>query len=620
MNNSRIHILDQHTANQIAAGEVVERPFSVIKELVENSLDAGATRISVRIFDAQLEKMQVTDNGCGMSPEEMRLCVLRHATSKISSAADLNNLTTLGFRGEALPSIASVCQLTITSRQQREQEGYTLSVKDGKASLPQVAPSRAGTTVLVDRLFYNTPARKKFLKSPRTELGLITDLIAGYIVAYPDVSFSLQNGAHQIFASSGQGNRRNALFEAYGRTMAEQMLDFAWGFVSPPTLNRGNRNDYNFFINGRPVRSRELANAVDEAYFSFLPERRYPIVFIFLQLPPDALDVNVHPGKLEVKFRNFSEIKPQLVESIRAVIGKSRGITPQFADVRDIRSNDKAKPEDQSFSMQPEETARSEHPQHLQESPGIYGGEIYQQLFHMPSPGNMQPQSGCPADAEKRIEKSEFAGQQQRLFAEQQADNCGDISYSSLVPLGQFAGTFLICSGGEYLYIIDQHAAAERILYEKIAAKASQSQGTSSQLAVPIALELSAREAISLTDLVLQLRDYGFILEHFGENTFIIRGVPVWYDGDDPEQLLRLFLDELENDSADLSRMRKDELFMAACKQAVKANRYLTPADISSLLAGLDQCVNSATCPHGRPLAIRISRSEIYKRFLRGGI
>jgi len=606
---SRIHILDQHTANQIAAGEVVERPYSVIKELVENSLDAGADRISVRIFDASLEKMQVTDNGSGMTPEELRMSVLRHATSKISSVSDLDKLQTLGFRGEALPSIGSVSHLTVISRPKGEDTGYSISVKGGKADIPQPAPSRQGTTVVVDRLFYNTPARKKFLKSPRTELGLISDLIAKYIVAYPSVAFSLLNGSHQIYNSSGSGDPRTALFEAYGRDIADQMLEFEYGFISPPSLNRSSRSNYNFFINGRPVRSRELNNTVDQAYFSFLPEGRHPIVFMFLELDPEALDVNVHPGKLEVKFRDFRPLKEKLMTAVGQVLGRSKGNAPILSSGwQDHMGSIPASPRETAAY----EPASSEAVAAAESFPS-YGNDLYQVLYAKAMEMRQEDAAdiGAPVPEEPVLEQT-------ALF--EAKDTSDRIIYSDLTPLGQFAGTFIICTGGEYLYVIDQHAAAERILYEKIARRAKTDPGSSDQLAVPIVVELSHAEAMQLTDRILELRDNGFILEHFGDNAFVIRGVPLWYSGDDPEQLLRLFLEELSNDTADIARIRKDELFMAACKQAVKANRYLTPGDIRSILSGLDSCDNAATCPHGRPLAVRISRSEIYKRFLRGSI
>ncbi len=621
---NRIKILDQHTANQIAAGEVVERPFSVIKELVENAIDAEATAISVRIFDANLEKMQISDNGYGMSPDEMRLAVLRHATSKITQAADLHQLHSLGFRGEALPSIASVSQMSIISQQKNAENGYCLNIIDGKPSIPEIAAAQAGTTVIVDRLFYNAPARKKFLKTPRTEIGLISDLLARYIVAYPQIAFRLVNGSHTIFNSSGKGNARHALFEAYGKNVAEQMIAFSQGFVSPPALNRANRNNYNFFINGRFVRSRELGHAVDEAYFNFMPKHRYAIVFIFLQLDPGAIDVNVHPGKLEVKFDNFAAIRAELIEQIRAALGKSGASAPEIitkeakvamstpeqgepGELVDQRDNFAAPAGSYSAGLATE-TAMP-----LRESGALNRGiDIYQALQ---SYNLDQTQQELPTD--RFI--PEYQSTQEQLFADDGQGN-QQLVYSQLTPLGQFAGTFIVAVKGEYLYIIDQHAAAERILYEKIAAASIEHLGDSSGLAVPISLDLSYQEAMQLTDLILGLREQGFIIEHFGENTFVIRGVPIWYDGDDPEQLLRLFLSELAEAPANIARMRKDELFMAACKQAIKANRFLTITDISVLFADLDHCENSSTCPHGRPLAIKLSRAEIYKRFLRGSI
>lgn len=601
--HNRIHILDQHTANQIAAGEVVERPFSVVKELVENAIDAGATAISVTIADAGLERIQVSDNGCGMSAEELRLAVLRHATSKISAIADLDSLSTLGFRGEALPSIAAVSYLTITSKQPGEPHGYSMTVRAGRAVMPTEAAAKTGTTVSVERLFYNTPARRKFMKSPRTELGLISDLIAKYIVAYPGVSFRLQNGVHTIYQSAGQGNPGHALFEAYGKQVAEQMLPFARGFVSLPALSRPNRGGYHFFINGRPVRSRELSQAVDDAYAGFLPHRRYPLVFIQLKLPADSVDVNVHPGKLEVKFRDFVPLRQELITEIQAALAASLGRAPSLLPER--RDDQPVTQDPDAYDRPPVQGSGAA----LREPSAELGHEIYQVLYAAASSHGLDH---LAAGTEVR---------QPQLFGETPASDSGErLRFAALTPLGQFAGTFLICSGGDQLYIIDQHAAAERVLYEKIAARAAREPGNSAQLAVPVAVELSILESAQLTEGILELREAGFIIEHFGENSFVIRGVPLWYEGNDAEQLLRLFLEEAEAGPVNTLRLRQEKLFRAACRQAVKANRYLTAADISVLLLELDQCENPLTCPHGRPLMLRISRGEIYKRFLRGSI
>ncbi|NLF80302.1 MAG: DNA mismatch repair endonuclease MutL [Clostridia bacterium] len=612
---NRIHILDRHTANQIAAGEVVERPFSVVKELVENAIDAGATMISVAIADAGLEKIQVSDNGCGMSAEEMRLAVLRHATSKINNISDLDSLSTLGFRGEALPSIAAVSYLTIISKQTGEQHGYSMTVRAGQAIMPTEAAAKTGTTVTVERLFHNTPARRKFMKSPRTELGLISDLIAKYIVAYPGISFRLQNGAHTIYHSAGQGNPEHALFEAFGRQVAEQMLPFVRGFISLPTLSRPNRQSYHFFINGRPARSRELARAVDDAYAGFLPQRRYPIIFIELELPPDSIDVNVHPGKLEVKFRDFAPLRQELIAEIQATLAASLGRAPSLLPER---QDDRPVTQDAgSYEQQPEQGSAAI----LREPSAELGHEIYQVLYaaanshslnHLTSAANQG--GGLPGEQRPLLTQPQFFG------GTDTDDSSERLRFASLTPLGQFAGSFLICSSGEQLYIIDQHAAAERVLYEKIAARAAREPSHSAQLAVPVAVELSILESAQLTESILELREAGFIIEHFGDNSFVIRGLPLWYEGDDAEQLLRLFLEETEGGTLNTLRLRREKLFSAACRQAIKANRYLTPTDISALLLELDQCDNPLTCPHGRPLMLRISRAEIYKRFLRGSI
>ena len=616
MNNkiktNKIHILDQHTANQIAAGEVVERPFSVVKELVENSVDANATKIAVTVFDTQLEKIQVSDNGYGMSPEEMRLAVLRHATSKINQVSDLDGLATLGFRGEALPSIAAVSQMKLVSKQKGAADGYSMQIIEGKATIPEVAAAKTGTTITIDRLFYNTPARKKFLKTPRTEMGLISELISQYIVAYPHIAFRLLNGKHLVFNSSGKGDPTVAFFEAYGKNLAEEMISFDFGYLSPPQLNRSSRSNYHFFVNGRPIKSKELNKAVDEAYFNFLPEGRYPIVFIFLDLAADSIDVNVHPGKLEIKFHSFGQIRDSLITSIRSTIGRSEASAPHldkssFSGGAMLRSQSPG-----SGAESP-----SQEGQTYRESNMAWGEDLYQALHQAVAEHKLDPGRSVISPQQTSIES---IIQEKVLDLEPSIARQDQLSYASLTPLGQFAGTFIICSGGDYLYIIDQHAAAERVLYEKIAAAANDDPSASSGLAVPIAVELSYQEALQLTDAMLQLREFGFIVEHFGDNSFIIRGVPVWYSGTDPEQLLRLFLDEMKEEKLNLNRLRKDELFMAACKQAIKANRHLTNTDMVRLLDDLDHCENAATCPHGRPLAVRLSLDEIYKRFLRGSI
>ena len=420
----------------------------------------------------------------------------------------------------------------------------------------------------------------------------------------------MEIGAHTIFNSSGKGSGLNALFEAYGKSIAEQMMPFELGFLSPPSLNRNNRAQDHFYINGRPVHSRELSQLVDEAYFSFMPAHRYPIVFLLLSLSPDSVDVNVHPGKLEVKFRDFSSLRGRILASMHLALGRSNARAPEIIAKQ---------PATQYMQLQTNDEMTAEKAFTASESISNLDQGLNQILYHQAA----EDEKSRPYNEVANIQPASPSLVQDSLFASQESQEepaAARLVYSSLTPLGQFAGTFIICSSGDYLYIIDQHAAAERIMYERIAAQAENNPDASSQLAIPVAVELSHREALTLTDAILDLRDYGFIVESFGDNSFVIRGVPLWYTGDDPEQLLRLFLDEITDNTVNVIRMRKQELFMAACKQAIKANSYLSPSDISALFEQLDACENSSTCPHGRPLAIRISRAEIYKRFLRGSI
>lgn len=621
----RIHLLDMHTANQIAAGEVAERPASVVKELTENAIDAGATKITVRLYDQRCEKIRVVDNGAGMSAPELRLAVQRHATSKIRKAADLDTLSTLGFRGEALPSIAAVSRLTIISRQQESDIAYTVKVEDGKASIPEACAAAAGTTVLVEDLFYNAPARRKFLKSPRTELGLISDLIGKLAVAYPHIAFTLINGNHRLIVTDGSGEASRAVLAVYGRDTLLELLEISAeqpfpisGFVSKPSLNRSNRNGYSFFVNSRSVRSRELTLAVDEAYATLLPKDRYAQAILFLTLPPDSVDVNVHPAKLEVKFRDNTAIRQAVVGAIKNTLLKNMDALPHLSMLApkpiDIQP---AAPLPTSGSCLPYDIRAS-----LAERRQLQGVDLYRALHRGDYSGNIiRDQVMSLEEIEKLLEKADAdeAGVVPHQTTIEDTPQKKRI-YSRLHPLGQLAGAFIVAAGDRELYLIDQHAAAERVNYERIAKRAREQEGDdSAMLALPLPLSLSPSDAAIITDMMLRLRELGFILEHFGDNSYVIRGVPAWYDGSDAEGLLRDVL-ELLKEGGDTLGLHKEKLFAVACKQSVKANRYLSPPQISSLLLELDDCENSATCPHGRPIACIITVDEIRKRFLRSGI
>jgi DNA mismatch repair protein MutL len=631
INMEKIHLLDSQTSNQIAAGEVVERPASVIKELMENAIDAGANRIKIKIFGHDLEKMQITDNGCGMNPKDLLQCVKRHATSKIKSIEDLDSLGTMGFRGEALPAIAAVSQMTIISRSGDMNTAYETTVVDGQPAKPQEVGAPPGTTIIVDKLFYNTPARKKFLKSPSWELGQISDLVGRLAMAYPHISFDLEQDGKQILRTSGNGQINQAVLAVYGQEVLAHMVELQWmqnilvhGLVSLPQLFRSSRHHYTFFVNNRWIRSKELSAAVNEAYHTILPAKRYPIVVIYLQVAPDFVDVNVHPSKMEVKFKDAQMVQNIVRDAIREALLKKEKALPSLGQIH-YTKEDKAQSKS-GIRTEEKDLLRQDSVSDALLNKKPTQSANYSIKFHDKSPGSLHEslyssvrftdkKEDIPIDPQiQPLSESQAAASRQE---DKRLDKKKDFHFSSLHPLGQVDGTYIVAAGDDCVYFIDQHAAHERILYEKIKAQARDMAVAVDQLAVPQTVELTHQEALWLTDDIIALTNMGFIIEHFGDNTFIIRGVPFWYQGSDAGLLMRAVI---EKHGARKESLREEELFLLACKSAVKANQHLTAADISALLQELDKCQNPHTCPHGRPVIIKIGLDEIRRTFLRSNI
>lgn len=634
MESDRIHILDAHTANRIAAGEVVERPASVIKELLENAIDAGATRIEVRVFDNECCKLQVADNGCGMTPADMRMAILRHATSKISSADDLLSLSTLGFRGEALPSIAAVSVMTITSKTEDGEYGYTMTVDAGKAGVPQETGCRKGTVILVDKLFYNTPARKRFLKSPRTELRLITDTVANLAVAHPECAIAFRHGNSHALTTKGGRDEEAAIIAAFGRSALQDLLCMklheqdgmaVHGYISAPSFSRSTRDQYHFYVNGRAVRCRELYAAVENAYYTQLPAGHYPAAFLFFQLPPQSIDVNVHPAKLEIKLRDPESTRRLIEKAIYDTLNERVQVSFDYGPP-------KAVAQVIPLPLAKDQGKKPRQPDWLSSEPVRLTQMQLRQRFNSGIP-ELEPEvddlPGAALSAGylsgKTIEQEDDATdrliayimERRKLLMQKEAQQDSGFSYSSLRILGQHLGTYIVCSNGYELLIIDQHAAAERVIYEKLAQEAEERPIDSTQLAIPISISFSYGDHLLVTEHILELRDFGFILEYFGDTAYVIRAVPSWYEGTQPEALLFSLLDQLREGVNDSVKLRREELFLAACKKAIKANRFLTPQDITGLFAQLDRCKEKFTCPHGRPIAIYLTENELRRRFLR---
>jgi len=483
--------------------------------------------------------------------------------------------------------------------------------------------------VVVEKLFYNTPARKKFLKSPSWEMGQISDIVSRLAISQPQIAFNLKNASRTIFSTNGNGDINQAIIAVFGKNALQGMVSVDWarqiliyGMTSLPEMTRANRHQYNFFVNKRWVKSKELAATVDEAYHTLLPAHRYPIFALFLQMAPNMIDINVHPAKTEIKLREPQVIKENLYAALQEALQKKEKVVPRLG---------------QSISVAKSTLGNSDAVILEDKSAKDYlktGFSSDIQMDGAPAAILREPGAGSLVDALSSSQavspKNKFiqTSLSTNLMPDERdeatinnSDKQEILNFADLRPLGQLAGTYILAAGEGGLYIIDQHAAHERIQYEKIRKKATATPPHSSILAVPQTLELTHQEGLWLTDAIIDLHDMGFILEHFGDNTFILRGVPFWYQGTAPQELIFQILEfSSERGGIKPHSLREEDLFLMACKSAIKANRYLTTADIAGIFRQLDACANSSTCPHGRPLVIKLPLDEIRRRFLRGGI
>ena len=539
----KIKVLPEDLINKIAAGEVVERPASVVKELVENSLDAGATQIIIEIQDAGKKLIRVSDNGGGMSEEEIEISLERHSTSKITSVDDLFNIQTLGFRGEALPSIASVSKMKIERN-----------------------PSGAGVTVEVKNIFFNTPARKKFLKADSTEIGHVGDIISKYALAYPQTAFKFSSDGKPLINSPGTGKPLDAIMAVYGADLARELVAVehkfvagkVFGFISRPTISRIDKNYETFFVNRRYIKNFLLNRALEEAYRTLIPSNRYPVAVLFVDIDPRQVDVNVHPAKREVKFLKTNEVMEAVRQGVRIALSAAIG--------------------DQGIRRS-----------------GNGDWEI----------GSDQlPMSDFQTGLLTQIPVSSFEEIEMQVTAVQ-----------PLIPLYQLKLTYIVATDGEELALIDQHAAHERILYDQIS---HQSAVTSRQsLLIPETIELNAVEAAGLKGNLEYLNILGFEVEEFGNNSFILRSVPAVSSKIPARQLILDIIAELQESGKSVQVEVKQENLrkLVACHSAIKAGDKLTVQEMNQLIRDLYTTQNPLTCPHGRPTMVRLTEAEIMKRF-----
>ena len=586
-----IRLLSSEVSSQIAAGEVVERPASVVKELTENSLDAGAKNISISIADAGRTLIEVADDGHGIPSAELELAASRHATSKLVQSEDLFHIRTLGFRGEALASIGSVSQMTITSRVESAKEGARLRVNGGISEKVEKVGAPKGTAVRVENLFYNVPARLKFLKTDTTERRAIDSLVTRYALAYPNVRFKTTDGKQVTLQTAGDGDRRAILASLYGVDVAKQMLEVMaseegltlTGFISPVSLTRSNRKEITFFINGRWVQEISLNSALLQAYHTLLMVGRYPLTALFLDMAPEDVDVNVHPTKAEVRFRSQDKIFSFVQRSVRKALlayTPVPAVSPQLWGNRSVPSEPRTVGIDWSIAHDGQLSADSEQLSvNRNEGQGTSNEEPVT---------NLQP------------------------------------SFATGVPLlrliGQIGSAYLVAEGPDGLYLIDQHAAHERVLFEKLMAQHESKSIPSQSLLTPEIVTLPPGSAKVLTEQLPFLNHFGFEVEEFGTNTFQVRAMPVLFAGGSPAMALKALVEDFEEDESPLAAEVEARLAARVCKRlAVKAGQALTSEEQRSLLNDLEVCQSPRTCPHGRPTMIHLSVDLLERQFGRKG-
>ncbi|MDR0434033.1 MAG: DNA mismatch repair endonuclease MutL [Gracilibacteraceae bacterium] len=635
INIPEIHKLEESTINRIAAGEVVERPLSVVKELVENALDAGATLVEIKMEGAGDAFISVRDNGRGIRPGEMALALAPHATSKLRRIEDLENISTMGFRGEALASIAAVSRLSILSRTAAETAARLIRAEGGPPGRAAAAAGPVGTTVTVEDLFFNTPARRKFLRSAQTEAGLIAEMTGRLAVGRPDVAFRLSRGGKTIVATPGNGRLLDAIGAVWGRETARRLLPVAarrgeWeisGFISEPGFARSNRQHQVFLLRSRVVRSAGLAKALGEAYHTLTPAGLCPVAVLNLSLPPGETDVNVHPAKLEVKFRAEREVEEFLRASARAVLTAHDRARPLGWDDREIRPSRRAGTEPALRPRSPgaEPAALPEQIRFLYAPvpPARFGAA--------PAAGAAEPPAPYPAAAPPEYPPAcppapDLAAPEPAApdpAAPEPAAGAAAAAavprFAGLRPLAQLFQTYILAADETNLYIIDQHAAHERVRYERLLAETRRRPAAAQMLLTPETLTLSWQEEQVFLEYYEQLRDLGFILEEFGPQTYLLRAAPCTGPYASPTEVFHRFLAETLSGGAPpaAERLLERWVFLTACRGSVKAAEPLALPAMEELLHLLGQTENPYTCPHGRPVLLAMSRAELEKKFYR---
>ena len=636
-----IRVLADEVASQIAAGEVIERPASVVKELIENSIDAGAKKIVVHIEQAGKKLIEISDDGCGIPADELETAVKRHATSKLRTADDLFHIHTLGFRGEALAAAGSVSRMTITTRTADSETARRIIVDGGFVTSNKPTGAPCGTTILIEDLFYNVPARLKFLKSDTTERNQIETLISRYALAYPEIRWELINENKTILQTNGNGSYREILSAIYGLETAKQFIEVEleeeglsiFGYISPVGLTRSNRKEMNYFVNGRWVQEQALNASVQRAYQTLIMVGRFPIIALFITVEPEDVDVNVHPAKAEVRFRNPDKIIGAVHRTVRrGLITQSpvpelntptawpsyRRTPPPFDP--NGQGVPTAEPLWRSNLMNTDETLTAFTPEPSAapaQTPdeSVPGFPLPRQTTAVYQP--FMPQSTAPVTQQ---EKPEFRQPPQTPAPDIRSGSQAAPFFPILRWIGQVGSTYIIAEGPDGLYLIDQHAAHERILYEKMLDAEANGTIVSQALLEPAVVQLPPWQASALEENMPILKHLGFEIEEFGPSAFRVLAMPSIFEKGSPAAAIAAVVEDIENDNVPMQGLTSERIASHVCKRmAVKAGQTLTTDEQRTLIRDLEQCRSPRTCPHGRPTMIHLSIDLLEKQFGRKG-
>ena len=642
----KIQVLDQVTIDKIAAGEVIERPASIVKELVENAIDAKATAIVVEIKEGGISFIRITDNGCGMEKEDVPYAFLRHSTSKIRSVDDLSHISSLGFRGEALSSIAAVSQVELITKPKESIFGTVYRIEGGKEISIDETGAPDGTTFLIRQLFYNTPARRKFLKTAMTEASHVGDLLTRLSLSHPEISFQFINNGQSKLHTSGNGNLKDVIYHIYGREITSHLLPVSYnangiqisGFVGEPIISRGNRNFENYFINGRYVKSNIISKAIEDAYKDFTMQHKYPFTVLHLSVDGETVDVNVHPTKMELRFSNQQQVYNCVCEAVGKALHQEELIPhvelpdphpPKAAEMPESKvpsSGEKGKKDLDYFMTKMRERVLSYHEQNsaaeVKDRKEIFKPE--RQADRIKEAVNYRKtieEKEIPAPARPPVPESvqqqvEQKAEQLNFFDEKLLTKKAVAEYKII---GQVFETYWLVEFRDDLYIIDQHAAHERVLYEKTLAGMKTRDFTSQMISPPIILDLSMKEAQLLNKYIDRFTRIGFEIEEFGQDSYAVRAVPDNLFSIAKKELLMEMIDNLSDELATeiTPDIIDEKVASMSCKAAVKGNMKLSAAEVETLIGELLELDNPYHCPHGRPTIIAMSKRELEKKFKR---